>query len=381
MHNAGMDPFAPPSRREFLLGAGAAAALPLACSSAAPPAVSSEKKKVLVLGGTAFLGPAVVRALLAAGHEVTLFNRGRTNPEMFPGVEKLRGQRRRQEFGARSPQDLTALEGRSWDAVVDTSAYWTKNVEDMVALLRDRCGQYVFISTISVYEDLDKNSATLDEDSPVGTLDDKYVARITEQAYGPLKAYCEQAVRDAFCDRATVIRPGYIVGRGDPYDRLTSRVERLGRGGETLAPGNQRAELQMIDVRDLGAFTAKCAAEGVSGTFNATGFEARITTEEFHHAAKCTLNHRTRFVWCSDDFLENRGIRPWGDLACWTPDHRRNYVKVERAVEAGLEFTPLTETIRDTWEWSQEVLRERALYMGLSAERERDLLKEWRAQK
>ncbi len=370
------------TRRQFLSGTAAAAAAPT-LGAMIPAAMSSAKRKVLILGGTQYLGPAIVEAALAGGHEVTLFNRGKTNPHMFPELEKLKGQRRRKGVGSRVDQDLSALKGRKWDVVIDTSAYFTANVEDMAAALKDSVEHYVMISSISVYSEKEaKESGVHDEvETPLGTIEDKYATQITNETYGPLKAYCEQAAEAAFPGRTTKIRPGYIVGPGDPFDRLTSRVVRLGKGGDTLAPGDPDAELQMIDVRDLGAFICKAAVENISGAFNATGFDGRISVGEFHHAAKLTLNHRTTFEWVSDAFLEEKKVIPWGHIACWMPKSDNVHSNIDRAVAKGLEFRPLVDTIRDTHEWAtKERPEERPWRCGLPEEKEKELLADWREQ-
>lgn len=367
------------TRRQFLSrSAVAAAALPLVGHRARPPA-GTRKKKLLMLGGTGFLGPNIVRAALERGHEVTLFNRGKTRPDLFADLEHLHGQRRRKGVGSREEQDLSALKGRQWDAVVDTSGYFTANVEDMVALLRDSVQHYVFVSSISVYPNLEKDNAPVDETTPVGTLPDRYVTEMTEETYGPLKAYCEQAVEAGFPGRATAIRPGYIVGPEDPYDRLTSRVVRLAKGGDTLAPGDPDSELQMIDVRDLGAFIVETIDGAHFGPFDAVGFDGRISVAEFHHAAKCTLAHNTTFEWVDDAFLVAEGVKPWEELACWTPADHNNHCANTRALAAGLRCRPLVQTIADTHQWAVTQRPDRPWRCGLTADRERQLLAKWRA--
>src|SRR5690606_5371029 len=233
------------TRRTFLGGVAAAAtAIPATASAARrepprprPPA----PKRILILGGTGFLGPAIVEAARARGHVLTLFNRGRSDPKLFPDVETLIGQRRRPAKPEHPKQDLSALEGREWDVVVDTSGYYTGEVEDAAELLKDAVGQYVFVSSISVYRDLEKNAGTVREDSPLATIEDPYTLDMGEgyANYGALKAACEQVAERAFPGRSTAIRPGYIVGPRDRSDRFTYWPVRLKRGGEVLSPGAQ----------------------------------------------------------------------------------------------------------------------------------------------
>ena len=222
-----------------------------------------------MLGGTGFLGPAIVQAGLAAGHRFTLWNRGKSNPGLFPDVEQLRGQRRRPRPDKPNDpaQDLTALQGRKWDAVVDTSAYFTGEVEDVCKVLAGNVGQYVFISSLSVYRTLEQDATPVDERSPLCECADKYVASMgaNYEFYGALKRYCEDAVAAAFPGAATLLRPGYIVGPGDPTDRFTYWPARFLRGGECLAPGAPDNELQFIDVRDLGALVVRLIEQGTTG--------------------------------------------------------------------------------------------------------------------
>ena len=327
------------SRRDFLRGTAAAAmALPLSGAGfARAPAPAA--KKLLILGGTAFLGPAIVESALARGHEVTLFNRGRTNPQLFPDVEKIRGNRRRPTREDQPEQDLKGLEGRQWDAVIDTSGYYTRNVEDTAKLLADSAEQYVFVSSISVYRELGASSEPIDEDSELATCDDKYASSMGKgwENYGPLKAYCEQAVEQFFPGRSTAVRPGYIVGPRDRSGRFHYWPLRLARGGEVLAPGARDAERQFVDVRDLGEWIVLLCERGTAGPFNATGFKGRISTQELLHTGKGTLNHECSFTWVEDDFLMQHEVRPWGDLP-WTPQKMFNHSANERAIAAGLTF-------------------------------------------
>ncbi|MBL8756411.1 MAG: NAD-dependent epimerase/dehydratase family protein [Planctomycetes bacterium] len=368
------------TRRSFLATSSAAAS---ALYLPHLPRIGTAKKKILVLGGTSFLGPAIVEAGLAAGHEFTLFNRGKTNPKLFPDVEKLVGQRRRpRKDRPNAPaQDLKALENRKWDAVVDTSAYYTGEVEDVCKVLAGNVGQYVYISSLSVYKTLEQDATPVDEQSPLCECADKYTEDMGKnyENYGALKRYCEDAVAAAFPGKAALVRPGYIVGPGDPTDRFTYWPARFLRGGECLAPGDQDNDLQFIDVRDLGAWIVHVVEQGITGPFNAVGFDGRISVAEFLHTGKGTLNHTCQFTWADDAFLEANGVSAWGEMGCWTPKAKNGHSSNARSIAAGATYRPIADTIRDTATWVQKERGDRPWGAGMTAEREQELLRKWRA--
>lgn len=375
------------TRRTFLGASAAAATAWSASTSAARLARSSPRssaaKRILILGGTGFLGPAIVEAARARGHTLTLFNRGRTDPELFPDIETLIGQRRRPARAEQPAQDLTALEGREWDVVVDTSGYYTGEVEDVAKLLKDAVSQYVFVSSISVYRDLEKKTpGTVREDSPLATIDDPYTLDMGADYanYGALKAACEQAAEREFTGRSTAIRPGYIVGPRDRSDRFTYWPVRLARGGDVLAPGTPDAEQQLIDVRDLGEWIVTVCEQQTTGVFNANGFDARISTAELLYTGKGVLNHGCRFTWVDDAFLESKGLTAWGEMPCWIPRERYQHTDNSKAIAAGLRFRQIADTIRDTWRWAEaERPKDAPWRAGISAARESELLAAWRA--
>jgi 2'-hydroxyisoflavone reductase len=374
-----------PTRRSFLAATTAAAAAGLVRAShlPLPPAPAPRGKRILVLGGTSFLGPAIVTSALARGHTLTLWNRGRTNPGLFPEVEHLRGQRRRPRPGRDGDpaQDLSALADRKWDAVVDTSGYFTGEIEDLGKVLAGNVGQYVFISSLSVYKTLEVDATPVDEQSPRCECDDRYRQDMGKQYeyYGALKRYCEDAAEAAFAGAATLVRPGYIVGPGDPTDRFTYWPARLLRGGECLAPGDPDNELQFVDVRDLGAWIVTLVEQGTMGALNAVGFDGRISTAEFLHTGKGTLNHGCTFTWVDDDFLVANGVSAWGEMGCWTPKAKNGRASNARALAAGATFRPIAETIRDTADWVRDGRGDGAWRAGMTAERERELLTKWQA--
>jgi 2'-hydroxyisoflavone reductase len=317
--------------------------------------------RLLVLGGTKFLGRAIVEAALARGHELTLFNRGQTNAELFPEVEHLTGDR---------DGDLTALEGGRWDAAVDTSGYFPRIVRESAELLARRADHYTFISSVSVYADM---STGPNEESPIGTLEDETVEDLGEQFenYGPLKALCEQAAERAFPGRALIVRPGLIVGPHDPTDRFTYWPRRLARGGEILAPGPPERPAQFVDVRDLAEWIVRAIEDGLTGVFNATN--TGVSFGDVLADADVT--------WVTDEFLVEHGVGEWMELPLWIADSSMagmSDTDVSRAVAAGLRFRPVEETVRDTAAWDAA----RGDYTpnaGLAPEREADLLDAWHA--
>jgi 2'-hydroxyisoflavone reductase len=314
--------------------------------------------KVLVLGGTQFLGRAIVDALLAAGHEPTLFNRGRTNPELFPHVEKLHGDR---------SQDISVLEGREWDAVVDVAAYLPDDVRRSVEALHGRVERYAFVSSISVYADM---SNPPDESAAVHVLGPGAEDAESDEIYGGRKAAGERIVEEAFGDLTLVVRPGLIVGPHDPTGRFTYWPHRVARGGETLAPGSPDDPVQFIDVRDLAAWIVHASEAGIGGTFNATGEPMRFG-DLLEECVRVTGSDAS-FKWTGSDRLLAEEVGPWMELPLWLPIPRyagMQRAPVERARAAGLMYRPLADTIEATLSQAEPVDG-----VGLTPERERELL-------
>lgn len=369
------------TRRRFLKTAlGAGFGLAVGGSTLAGrliPAFSKEEvgggstsggKRILILGGTRFLGPAIVRPALDRGHTVTLFNRGKTNPGLFPDLETLLGDR---------DGKLDALKDREWDAVVDTSGYVPRVVKMSAELLAPRVKQYVFISSISVYAEPIAPGA--DESARLATMDDPTDEEVLKN-YGALKALCEKEASKAFPDRATNIRPGLIVGPEDGSDRFTYWPVRLARGGEVLAPGDGTDKVQIIDVRDLGAWIVKMVEGGHAGTFNATGPEKPMTMKEMLDACKKGVKSDAKLVWAPAKFLEEQNVQAWSDMPVWVPSGTDSsgmtQVDCSRAIGKGLTFRPVKQTAADTLSWWRAEPEERRakLKAGLSAEREIEVL-------
>lgn len=388
------------NRRDFLkatAAAGATLGMGLMPAAARPATVArrliepaSIPKRLLILGGTGFIGPHMVEYALSRGHTVTIFNRGRTNTQLFPNVEKLVGDRN---------DDLKALEGREWDVVLDNHATLPRWVRQSAQLLKDSAEQYIHVSTISVYDgestsmggerdappgSAEEDRLRMDEDSKLATLPEDYDGseQITGQTYGPFKVAAEQEARDAFPGRATIVRPGLIVGPGDPTDRFTYWPVRIDKGGEVLAGGDGLDSVQIIDARDLTSFIVRLAEDGVAGTFNATGPASRLSMAEMLYGIRAVTSTPVKFTWVDNDFIEEQEIRPWGELPVWIPADRLSFVRIDRALEAGLTFLPLAVTARDTIDWHATRPEEQRneLRAGLKPEREAELLAAWHAQ-
>jgi 2'-hydroxyisoflavone reductase len=348
-----------------------------------PPPPADERLRILILGGTGFTGPAQVQYALDRGHEVTLFNRGRTNPGLFRGkVEELLGDRN---------DNLEALKGRSWDVVIDNPTTLPRWVRDVGQILQGRADQYIFISTISVYAENHRPGADETDavaryegaDAMAETLD---TLRGNMGLYGPLKALSEQEAEKWFPGRTTIIRPGLIVGPGDQTDRFNYWPLRIVRGGEVLAPGQPEDPVQIIDGRDLGEWVIRMAEQRTAGVFNATGPRSRLSIAEMLHGIRAITSAPVSFTWVPAEFLETQGVRPWGHMPVWVPPvgpmagfAQRN---IEKAVAHGLTFRPLADTARDTLAWFATLPEERRngpLRAGLPASREQEVLAAWHA--
>jgi 2'-hydroxyisoflavone reductase len=318
--------------------------------------------QMLVLGGTLFLGRHVVDAALDRGHEVTLFNRGQTKPELFPDVEKLRGDR---------DGDLGALARRSFDAVVDTSGRVPRLVRETIDALGD-VGHYTFVSSISVYADL---ATPPTSESPLAEVDEP--TEDWREHYGALKAQCEEVVRERHPE-AFIPRPGLIVGPWDPTGRFTYWPERLAEGGRVLAPAPPDAAFQVIDARDLAAWFVDAAESSLGGTFDAVGpiMERGTALDVIRRAAGTDAE----LVWVDPGFLVEHNVGEWMELPLWLSSGQyASMLSVDPSAgfAAGLEARPLEETARDTLAWIRAGEAPRQTDAGLDREKELTLLDNW----
>jgi 2'-hydroxyisoflavone reductase len=354
-------------------------------AKAAAPAPKEEKKpmRILILGGTGFLGPELVEAAQARGHHLTLFNRGKTRPGLFAKdetIEKLQGDR-----DPNKAPGLQALEQGSWDAVIDTSGYVPRIVGASAKLLAPRVKQYVFISSISVYGDMSKPNP--DESAPLATMPDETSEEVM-QHYGALKALSEKAAEAAMPGRVLVIRPGLIVGPGDPTGRFTYWPLRVKKGGEVLAPGTGEDPVQLIDARDLAKWTVHMVEQQEMGIYNATGPAGRLTMRELLEGVKQGVPSDARFTWVPAAFLEKQKVSPWQDMPVWVPHEGDSMgmgtVVTAKAQAKGLTFRPVADTARDTVAWFEtlppDLQQKFSSRAGLKPEREQEVLKAWHAE-
>jgi 2'-hydroxyisoflavone reductase len=296
--------------------------------------------RILVLGGTAFVGRHLVASALGRGHAVTLFNRGRANPGLFPEAEHLVGDR---------DGGLGVLAGGRWDAVIDTSGYVPRLVRDSAEALADRVGRYVFISTISVYDD---PAPGADEAAPLRTIEDPTVETVTGETYGALKVHCERVVEATYGDRSLIVRPGIIAGPHDPTDRFTHWAVAMAGAGPVIAPSPASAPVQVIDARDLADWTLRMLEAGASGTYNAVGPAEPVTRAGFLDALR-PPGGTARIVWVDTERVEAEGLEPGKVFPFWTAPEDAGILAVSaaRARRAGLTLRPLAETARDTVAW------------------------------
>ncbi|MBL8090958.1 MAG: SDR family oxidoreductase [Anaerolineales bacterium] len=328
--------------------------------------------KILIIGGTRFLGRHLVNSARVRGHEVTLFNRGKTNPDLFRKVKTIKGDREK---------DLNQLEG-TWDAVIDTCGYVPRVVKLSANMLKLKTEKYVFISSISVYANFAKIG--INESDPVAKLEDESIEEITGETYGALKALCEKEVQNILGIDSLIIRPGLIVGPHDPTDRFTYWVKRVAQGGEILAPDKPEVLTQLIDVRDLADFILTLIENDVSGVFNATGPDTPLSFGLLLDTCKLVSGSDAKFKWANLEFIKQNNIAPWSDLPAYLPDVGENVgfskVDISKAINAGLKFSPISNTVKDTLTWINELPNDYEMKAGLKPEREKELLEKLNVQ-
>jgi 2'-hydroxyisoflavone reductase len=327
---------------------------------------------ILILGGTVFLGRTLVEAALARGDTVTLFNRGQSNPGLFPGVEEIHGDRK---------VDLSPLAGRRWDALIDTCGYVPRVVRMSAEALKDAVGHYTFISSLSVYAEA--NRPGVDENGRLANMPDETVEEITGETYGPLKVLCERAVEAILPERSLLIRPGLIVGPHDPTDRFTYWPARVAQGGEVLAPGRPGRGVQFIDVRDLAEWTLQMIAAGQTGPYNANGPARPLPMGDLLEVSRLLSRSDAHFTWASEAFLLACQVGPWMEMPLWIPESDPESAGFfafdsRKAIAQGLRFRPLEETVRATLEWEVTRAADHTWRAGLSRAREAELLERWK---
>lgn len=329
---------------------------------------------ILILGGTQFVGRAISDEALQRGHRLTLFHRGRTNPGLFPQATHILGDR---------DGELDKLGAARWDAVIDVSGYLPRLVRAAAEALQERVQRYVFISTISVYEDT--GQVGRDEEAALIELDDPTTEEIRGETYGGLKVLCERAVEDVLPGRALHIRPGLIVGPHDHTNRFTYWPVRIRKGGEVLAPGKPDYPVQFVDARDLAQWTLDMTEQQRTGTYNVTGPAERLTMGEWLRRTVAVTKSDATLTWVEDEFLLKQGVQPFQDLPFWVPrpdvDSLMS-IDVQKAVQAGLRFRPLEETVRDLLAWVDTLPGDElpGRKVGISLEREAQLLAAYRDQ-
>lgn len=365
------------TRREFLKSTAITSAgvgLGLSSLGRSALAKSTPSLRILILGGTAFLGPHQIKYALDRGHKISTFTRGKTQPtvhkEIFKRVESLIGDRN---------DNLKALQGREWDAVIDNSATYPRWVRQTTDILKDNAQTYLFTSSLSVHEGFDKKGLT--EEDPVATTEDPTAEDM--KYYGALKALSEDVTRKAFGDSAIIVRPHLIVGPGDRTDRWTCWPVRIAEGGEVLAPGHPGRAVQYIDVRDLAEFNIRLIEDRAAGTYSAVGPLAPYTMAEMLYGIRAVVSNPVSFTWVDQDFLAENDVAPWREMTAWTPSGGQfdgfSSFNNSKAVTAGLTFRPLAETARATLDWWNTLPEERRSNpkAGLARDKEKKVLEKW----
>jgi nucleoside-diphosphate-sugar epimerase len=352
---------------------------------------ASKPLRILILGGTGLTGPTQVRYALARGHTVTVFNRGRHNDRLPPGVTEL--------IGDRNLHQVDALRGKDWDVVIDNPTSLPFWVRDAAEVLKGHVGQYVFISTISVYDTTKRTTITessalteYTKGDPLAVTPQQFAKDFAvDNLYGAMKTASEREATKWFGDRTTIIRPTLIIGPGDDSFRFTYWPYRIAKGGEILAPGDGSDYIQIIDARDLAEWTIRVVENGTTGTFNAAGPASPLTMAEQLYGIRAAFdgNRDVRFTWVPADFLAGQKVTPWGDMPTWIPkldpDSSSMQADNHRAIAAGLTFRPLATSAVDalaSFNAAPEDARARMLKSaGIDAERERAVLAAWHAAK
>ena len=330
--------------------------------------------RILILGGTGFIGPYQVKYAVERGHKITLFNRGKTNADLFPDIPRLIGDRN-------LPDGHKALSTGEWDVVIDNPTANPKWVRDAGKALKGRTNHYIFVSTISVFSD---SSKPVDENGPLNTPSD-IEATFDPSKYGSNKVRSEQEATTQFGNNVTIVRPGLIVGPGDLSDRFSYWPVRIDRGGEILAPGTPDDPTQYVDAQDLSSWIVRLAENRTMGTFNATGPKTPTTMAEMLYGIKAVTTSDAKFTWVPADFLAEKAVRPWSEMPVWMPAQGRTAgfmrVNCQKAYAAGLTFRPLADTAKDTLVWyhGRAAAEQEKARAGIAPEKEAAVLAAWHA--
>lgn len=324
--------------------------------------------RILIIGGTVFVGRHIVLAACNRGYEITLFNRGIHNPELFPDVQHIKGDR---------TTDLALLDGNAWDVVIDTCGYLPSVVHQSVEALQGKVSQYVFISTISVYQI--STQVPIRESSPLQPILDLAQDKVTMENYGPLKGLCEEEVLKAFGHHALIVRPGLIVGPNDPTGRFTYWLERTRRGGDIAVPGTEDYPAQYTDVRDLAEWIVKMIENNNNGVYNAVGPALPSTMGELLHQVKHITERDAHFHFIPEEELTEPTFEPLKKLPYWIPKEAESLYQVDntKAKLDELCFRPLRETVLDTLNWVANTPDQSTHTKFLSPEDEQSVLSNW----
>ena len=374
------------NRRKFLTGAsaiGAGMALSkstqlLAAQSTNTSSGKRPAMRLLILGGTGFIGPPMVRYAVERGHEVTIFTRGKTKADI-PGVEHLIGDR---------SGDLDALNGRTWDVCLDNNARDYRWVQLTTDLLKDNVEHYLFVSSISAYAgeatgyEYFENPWTnppLNANSPLAFAPDDFEAG-QELPYGQSKTMAEKLTNAAFPGRSTVVRPGFIVGPGDPSDRFTYWPVRIDKGGEVLAPGDGTDPVQIIDVRDLCEWMVRLVENSTYGSFNGVGIGSPLSMAEMLYGIRAVTSSHVEFTWVPIPFLMENDVQSYSDMPIWIPGDPFSFIDNSLAMASGLIFRPLAVTAKDTLDWhkTRPAEEQAELRIGIRPDREKQVLAAWK---
>ena len=334
--------------------------------------------RILILGGTGFIGPQQVEYALRRGHKLTLFNRGQTNTNLFPTVPRLIGDRN-------DPNGHAALKKGTWDMVIDNPTTNPKWVRGAGEALKGRVGQYLFVSTISVFSDYSKPG--MDENGPLHqpTDIDQPFDR-DARFYGPNKVRSEMEAKAQFGEeKLTIVRPGLIVGPGDLSDRFSYWPVRIDKGGEILAPGTPNDPVQYVDVHDLSEWIVRCGENHTLGTFNATGPKSPTNIAEMLYGIKSVTTSDARFTFVPAEFLRDQQVRAWSEMPVWQPAMGPTLgfmqVNCSKAHAAGLTFRPLADTAKSTLDWykTRPAAEQEKARAGIAPEKEKAVLAAWHA--